>query len=221
MNLADRKFRKNLIGKQFGRLSVSEFHGIDKGNNSLWFCQCSCGGSTTTRTFMLTSGRTKSCGCLQKEIVGNLRRKPRIKVKFKKCPSCNKTKPANLFQIAKSRPDNLSSQCKKCKNVEYKRRNRGKVNSQHAARKKKVKRATPLWVDKSIIEKIYNTAATMTKLNGIPYHVDHIMPIQHKEFCGLHVPWNLQILTEHENCSKQNKVMAGLRTVEKFGGVSK
>jgi len=53
---------------------------------------------------------------------------------------------------------------------------------------------------KNEIKKIYASA----KNN----HVDHIFPLVHPHFCGLHVPWNLQVLTIFENLSKGNKVEA-------------
>ena len=59
--------RKDLSGQSFGRLFVIEPNGKTKGNNIKWLCICECGNDTTVIGFKLTSGQTKSCGCLTRE----------------------------------------------------------------------------------------------------------------------------------------------------------
>ena len=64
------KERLNLLGKQFGRLTVIERtddYVSPKGvHASRWLCKCSCEKNTikAVTTGCLTSGNTKSCGCL-------------------------------------------------------------------------------------------------------------------------------------------------------------
>lgn len=70
--------------------------------------------------------------------------------------------------------------------------------------------ATPTWLTKSQfseIEQFYQNATSKTKMTGVVHNVDHIVPLQGKNVSGLHVPWNLQILSASENCKKSNKVM--------------
>lgn len=58
------------IGDTFNRLTVIAFEGVDKHRFKLWTCQCNCKNKTIVyhvSTGSLTSGNTKSCGCLQKE----------------------------------------------------------------------------------------------------------------------------------------------------------
>lgn len=91
---------------------------------------------------------------------------------------------------------------------EYKTINRDKVNATNAKRRASRLLRTPQWLTDKHIEMIvyiYNDAMNKTCLTGINHHVDHIVPLQGKTVSGLHVPWNLQILPEHENISKSNK----------------
>ena len=60
-------------------------------------------------------------------------------------------------------------------------------------------RATPQWVNRDDIVAIYSEAVA----SGLT--VDHIVPLKHPLVCGLHVPWNLQLLTHSENASKGNR----------------
>jgi len=38
--------------------------------------------------------------------------------------------------------------------------------------------------------------------------VDHEIPLQGEDVCGLHVPWNLRVITQEENLKKSNKLVA-------------
>lgn len=77
--------------------------------------------------------------------------------------------------------------------------NRGVRRNAWAKRKAAKLQATPPWVDLFAIRAIYLSAVDRCNKTGIKYEVDHIIPLQGKDVCGLHVPWNLQIITAKEN----------------------
>lgn len=52
-------------GQVFGRLTVSELTRIQ--NRTCAVCRCECGNDTVVRVDSLVDGKTRSCGCLQKE----------------------------------------------------------------------------------------------------------------------------------------------------------
>lgn len=76
--------------------------------------------------------------------------------------------------------------------------------------KRRAREAAPKWLtaeQKAHIATLYMQARALTKKTGVKYVVDHIIPLRSPDVCGLHVPWNLQILTHNENCAKSNKLV--------------
>ena len=45
------------------------------------------------------------------------------------------------------------------------------------------------------------------KYTGIPWHIDHIVPLCHKDACGLHNAFNVQVVPAAWNVRKNNKNM--------------
>ena len=67
---------------------------------------------------------------------------------------------------------------------------------------------TPSWLTKEDFAKMkdmYRIAKRRSEVEGIQYHVDHIIPLRGKNVSGLHVPNNLQILRARDNLSKGNR----------------
>ena len=79
-----------------------------------------------------------------------------------------------------------------------------------SVRKRRHRAATPPWITKDQklqMRQMYLEAQRLTKLTGERYVVDHIVPLINESVCGLHVPWNLRIMTQEENLKKSNKLL--------------
>lgn len=66
-------------------------------------------------------------------------------------------------------------------------------------------RATPAWLtaeQRQKIRDVYERARMLTEATGELHVVDHIVPKCGKTVCGLHVPWNLQVLHWKPNAQK-------------------
>lgn len=93
-------------------------------------------------------------------------------------------------------------------------RNKAKVAAQKAEYHAAKIQATPPWLDdnhRACILAIYEHRDAQTKLTGQIHHVDHIIPLVAKRMfegkyqhvaCGLHVPWNLQVVPAVYNLAK-------------------
>jgi hypothetical protein len=89
--------------------------------------------------------------------------------------------------------------------IQWRRQNLDKLTkNSNFYRASKIK-ATPKWANAGIIQGFYTEAQRLTRSTGIKHAVDHVVPLNGKNVCGLHVEHNLQILTLSENCKKSNK----------------
>jgi hypothetical protein len=137
---------------------------------------------------------------------------------MKICSNCEEAFPATKeFFYKEARGINvLFSRCKKCVNLQQKERNqrfperRKEIYSAskkkhhnvalfHANKRRALKLlACPVWSDLIEIKNIYENRPHDSA-------IDHIVPLQHPQVCGLHIPENLQYLTKEENLVKSNK----------------
>jgi len=69
---------------------------------------------------------------------------------------------------------------------------------------KKLYQAWPDWCANDPRFKEIYTESKRRREAGEDVHVDHIIPICSDIVCGLHVPWNLEIIGELENLRKSN-----------------
>lgn len=107
---------------------------------------------------------------------------------------------------ANARPKTEVNQYKR----KYKEANPELYKALVSVRKRRHRNATPKWVtvgQKLAMRQLYLQAMELTKLTGERYVVDHIVPLLSDEVCGLHVPWNLRVITQEENLKKSNKLL--------------
>lgn len=65
---------KDITGQHFGRLTALYRDGWSDSWHSMWMCRCDCGKQVRVFKNNLLSGRTKSCGCLKRDLLlGNKR----------------------------------------------------------------------------------------------------------------------------------------------------
>ena len=116
-----------------------------------------------------------------------------------------------VIAAASTRPQHVKREYQNA----WKERNIVWVRADTKSRRRKHREATPKWLtttQKATMREMYKMAITMTQTTGEQYVVDHIVPLRSHEVCGLHVPWNLRVITQEENLKKSNKLVAPQET---------
>lgn len=88
-------------------------------------------------------------------------------------------------------------------------KNENKIAAVEKARNYRAAKAAsvPPWLseyDRKLMKAFERFSKDLSEANQRTFNVDHISPIQGDGFCGLHVPWNLQLIDESTNKSKGN-----------------
>ena len=107
---------------------------------------------------------------------------------------------------AQSRPDEDKRRYKK----NHKIANPDMYKEMVSLRRRRFRDATPKWLtaeDKMEIRLKYRLAIEMSRATGIRHAVDHVIPLQGETVCGLHVPWNMEVITQEENLKKYNRLV--------------
>lgn len=115
----------------------------------------------------------------------------------------NPEKPSAYYQAYKEKHPGKTTEQRRA----WKKQNPHSVAAATALRRAKKKNATPRWANLFFIQEAYHLARMRTTLFGFKWEVDHIIPLQSKEVCGLHVENNLRVIPASINRLKGNKVI--------------
>jgi len=131
------------------------------------------------------------------------------------CKPCKSTMGKNLYRRERTRILNANKQWRDSnkdkvldRSQRYYKTNKPDFIARAAKRRSRKIKATPDWLTETHhreIQEFYWLAQDLKSITGESYHVDHIVPLKGKSVCGLHVPWNLQVLPADLNLSKGNK----------------
>ena len=95
-------------------------------------------------------------------------------------------------------------------NAQYRRDHPDEFRAYRAKRRAAKLKRTVKWANDKLIRYEYGMAQLLTKLWGVDYEVDHIIPLQGKLVSGLHCEANLRVIPGILNRKKSNHFVARL-----------
>lgn len=120
--------------------------------------------------------------------------------------------PANAARAKKRVADwnAANSDRKKAADRAWRELHRARTNAHVKAYKARKINATPAWANLFFLEEAYDLAVLRKAATGIDWHVDHIVPLNGKTVCGLHVEHNIQVIPKRLNLQKGNRHWPGM-----------
>lgn len=128
----------------------------------------------------------------------------RVKANVQAYREANKDKIAE-YHRHRAAMDPAFVEARNARHRAWKKRNPHKVNADTARRQLRLKRAYVSWASDELIEEFYSLARLRTEVTGIPWEVDHIVPLNSDLVCGLHWEGNLQVIPAARNLEKGNR----------------
>jgi hypothetical protein len=126
------------------------------------------------------------------------------------CKECQKKRAAMWAKSNKERRLEIVKKSRAGSDVWKKYSNKWKsVNGETAKARASRLNRTPEWLTEAdwiAIKGVYAMRERVEKCLGIKHHVDHIIPLRGENVSGLHVPWNLSVITAASNLRKNNKM---------------
>lgn len=65
--------------------------------------------------------------------------------------------------------------------------------------------SVPPWVNKFDMRSLHFYKLAWSRVTGVEFTLDHIVPLNHPHVCGLTVPWNLRLVPRSVNIHKRNE----------------
>ena len=172
--------RIDIVGKRFSKLVAMRRVSIAKDSRkAVWEFLCDCGNVVERTADNAQSGNTSSCGCVG--IASRI--------------THGKSQTLEYHREAHRR---------------WAEENPAKVLANVKKRREDFRRRIPHWLTEEHWDQInafYLEARRLTKKTGIPHCVDHKHPLRGKTLSGLHVPWNLQVMTVSDNAKKSARLI--------------